>query len=491
MTSGPRHKILVVDDELLNVELMRAYLSNDYDVITAYNGKDALEKVKTDEPDIILLDVMMPDMDGYEVCRVIRHDYQIDFIPIVMITALTSREDHQKGIEAGADEFLKKPVGKFELDRKISSLLRIKQQHDALLMDRNKAYEYLDYVGVLIAVLDRDFNLVHLNKKGSEFLGYKKDKILNKNWINSFVPENYSSSVRGTYGDLLRGSAKVHEYHEYPLIISNGEERLFLWYDSLLLDGKGNFSGILISGEDITDRRKAQVQLHEYAHQLERSNELKDLFTDILRHDLLNPAGIIKSFSELLIEVEMDERKKCIIENISRSTNKLIDLIEGAAHLAKLESVEEIGFIRMDIASLLIDSVKNFSLDIQNKGIDIDIHLEGDYPAVVNPMIERVFSNLVSNAVKYTADESIIKIRIDDAGDRWKISFTDQGEGIPDKDKLAVFERFKRLHKDSVRGTGIGLAIVKRIIDLHNEQVGVVDNPEEHGSVFWLTLKKA
>jgi signal transduction histidine kinase len=97
----------------------------------------------------------------------------------------------------------------------------------------------------------------------------------------------------------------------------------------------------------------------------------------------------------------------------------------------------------------------------------------------------------VSNAVKYTADESIIKIRIDDAGDRWKISFTDQGEGIPDKDKLAVFERFKRLHKDSVRGTGIGLAIVKRIIDLHNEQVGVVDNPEGHGSVFWLTLKKA
>ncbi len=491
MTSGPRHKILVVDDELLNVELMRAYLSNDYDVITAYNGKDALEKVKTDEPDLILLDVMMPDMDGYEVCRVIRHDYQIDFIPIVMITALTSREDHQKGIEAGADEFLKKPVGKFELDRKISSLLRIKQQHDALLMDRNKAYEYLDYVGVLIAVLDRDFNLVHLNKKGSEFLGYKKDKILNKNWINSFVPENYSSSVRGTYGDLLRGSAKVHEYHEYPLIISNGEERLFLWYDSLLLDEKGNFSGILISGEDITERRKAQVQLHEYAHQLERSNELKDLFTDILRHDLLNPAGIIKSFSELLIEVEMDERKRSIIENISRSTNKLIDLIEGAAHLAKLESVEEIGFVRMDIASLLMDSVTNFSLDMQNKGIDIDIHLEGDYPAVVNPMIERVFSNLMSNAVKYTADESIIKIKIDDTGDRWKISFTDQGEGIPDKDKLAVFERFKRLHKDSVRGTGIGLAIVKRIIDLHNEQVGVVDNPEGPGSVFWLTLKKA
>ena len=86
MISRARHKILVVDDELLNVELMRAYLSNDYEVITAYNGKDALDKAKSEEPDLILLDVMMPDMDGYEVCRIIRHDYKIDFIPIIMIT---------------------------------------------------------------------------------------------------------------------------------------------------------------------------------------------------------------------------------------------------------------------------------------------------------------------------------------------------------------------------------------------------------------------
>jgi PAS domain S-box-containing protein len=491
MISRARHKILVVDDELLNVELMRAYLSNDYEVITAYNGKDALDKVKSEEPDLILLDVMMPDMDGYEVCRIIRHDYKIDFIPIIMITALTSKEDHQKGIEAGADEFLKKPVGKFELDRKLSSLLRIKQQHDALLMDRNKAYDYMDYVGILIAVLDKDYNLVHINKKGSDFLGYKKERIANKNWISSFVPENYSSEVRKSYDNLLRGFTKKNEYQEYPLIVSSGEERLFLWYDSLLRDEEGNFSGILISGEDVTERRKAEVQLNEYARQLERSNELKDLFTDILRHDLLNPAGLIKSFSELLIDVEMDESKKSIIENISKSTNKLIDLIEGAAHLAKLESIDEIGFVRMDVASMLTDSVHNFSLDMQNKGVNIDLLFEGAYPAVVNPMIERVFSNLASNAVKYTADESIIKVKIDDVGDKWKISFTDQGDGIPDKDKLAVFERFKRLHKDSVRGSGIGLAIVKRIIDLHNEQVGVLDNPQGQGSVFWLTLKKA
>ncbi|MDW7733544.1 MAG: response regulator [Methanolobus sp.] len=486
-----RHKILVVDDEVLNVELMRAYLSNEYDVISAYNGKDALEKVKNENPDLILLDVMMPEMDGYEVCRVIRHDYKMNFIPIIMVTALTSKDDHNKGIEAGADDFLKKPVGKFELDKKISSLLRIKLQHDNLLNDRNKAYDYLDFVGVLIAVLDKNYNLIHINKKGADFLEYKKDRVLNTNWISSFVPENYACHVKQTYDDLIKGAIKIDEYHEYPLIIGSGEERYFTWYDSVLRDEEGNITNILISGEDITERRKAEIQLQDYAHQLERSNELKDLFTDILRHDLLNPAGLIRSFTEILIEIEMDERKKHIINNINSSTLKLIDLIEGAAHLAKLESMDEIGFVRIDLASLLQDSIENFTLDIENKSIDMDVSFDGAYPAIANPMIERVFSNLLSNAVKYTADESMVKVQIDDTGDKWKVSVIDQGEGIPDKDKLAVFERFKRLHKDNIRGSGIGLAIVKRIVDLHNEQVGVIDNPDGHGSIFWLTLKKA
>jgi signal transduction histidine kinase len=77
-----------------------------------------------------------------------------------------------------------------------------------------------------------------------------------------------------------------------------------------------------------------------------------------------------------------------------------------------------------------------------------------------------------------------------DIGDKWKLSFIDQGDGIPNESKATVFERFKRLHKENIRGTGIGLAIVKRIMDLHMEVIDVDDNPEGKGSVFWLTLKK-
>ncbi len=489
MTS-PRYKILIVDDEPLNVDLLSVYLEEDYDVITSYNGRDALEKLRSESPDLVLLDVMMPEMNGYDVCRAIRNELKMDFIPVIMITALTDKADHQKGIEAGADEFLKKPVKKFELEKKIISLLRIKQHHDNLLNEKNKAYYYLDYVGVLVAVLDLDRRIDHINKKGSDFLGQSSEKLINRDWIGSFVPRHSVDRVQKHYDGLVSGSVKPYEYNEFPVIISTGEERLFRWYDSPLKDSSGNITGILISGEDITDARKAEVQLQEYASQLSRSNELKDLFTDVMRHDLLNPASLIRSFVGLLSEIESDDQKRDILDNITAATDKLITMIEDAAHLAKLESVDDISYVRVGLKSMLNDTINSFRDQAEEKNMGIRLLSENECYAVANPMIERVFVNLLSNSIKYSPRRSNITIDITDAGNKWKISFIDQGDGIPNESKSSIFERFKRLHKGEIRGTGIGLAIVKKVVDLHRESIGVDDNPEGKGSVFWLTLEK-
>ncbi|SFM32575.1 response regulator [Methanolobus profundi] len=489
MTSS-KHKILIVDDEPLNVELLSVYLGDEYDIVTAYNGRDALEKVKSEHPDLVLLDVMMPEMDGYDVCRVIRNEFKMDFIPIIMVTALTDKADHQRGIDAGADEFLKKPVGKFELDKKIASLLRIKDQHDTLLTEKNKAYQYLDYIGVLVAVLDLDLKVTHINKKGSEFLGYSPEKLVGREWIEFFIPRNSLNAIREHYKKLISGATKAYEYCEFPVIISSGEERLYRWYDSPLRDDSGNTVGILISGEDITERKAAEEQLKEYAFELKRSNDLKDLFTDVMRHDLLNPAGLIKSFVDILLKMESDEKKKRLLSNVNLSTEKLIAMIEDAAHLAKLESVDDISFVKIDIDSMLHDTIDSFMHQAEEKKIDVRLQLKSGSYAVANPMIERVFVNLLSNSIKYSPEGSTVIIEVASHGDKLKISFIDQGDGIPNSSKASIFERFKRLHKQEIRGTGIGLAIVKRIMDLHKEGFGVEDNPEGKGSIFWLTLKK-
>jgi len=126
-------KILIVDDEPFNIELLEGYLSKDYDILKAYNGNEALLKVRTTPPDLIILDIMMPVMDGYEVCSRIKGDEKTISIPIVIVTALNEKEAKKKAINAGADDFLNKPIDIIELTARVKSLLKTKQYYDALM----------------------------------------------------------------------------------------------------------------------------------------------------------------------------------------------------------------------------------------------------------------------------------------------------------------------------------------------------------------------
>jgi len=126
-------RILVVDDILPNVKLLEAKLSSEYyDVIVAHDGFQALEQVQRDNPDLILLDVMMPGIDGFEVCRRIKADPKVAHIPIVMVTALGDVADRVQGLNAGADDFLTKPVDDIALFARVRSLLRLKMMTDEL-----------------------------------------------------------------------------------------------------------------------------------------------------------------------------------------------------------------------------------------------------------------------------------------------------------------------------------------------------------------------
>lgn len=131
-------KILVVDDEPFNIELISGLLPKEYAVNTASNGKEALIKVNEMLPDLILLDIIMPELNGYEVCRRLKNDEKTMFIPIVMVTSLTEKEDRIKAIEAGTDDFLNKPVDAVELNARVKSLLRVKKYHDELLEEQEK-----------------------------------------------------------------------------------------------------------------------------------------------------------------------------------------------------------------------------------------------------------------------------------------------------------------------------------------------------------------
>jgi PAS domain S-box-containing protein len=178
-----KSKILVVDDEMLNVELLDGMLSHDYTVIKTYNGRDALLEVERSLPDLILLDIMMPEMNGYEVCKKIKTNEKMMHIPIVMVTALEKREDRIKALEAGADDFLSKPVDVYELTARVRSLVRVKQYHDDLMNEQDKLLTFksaVDSMDDCVIMTNVSGDIKYVNPTFNKKYGYSQDEIIGK-----------------------------------------------------------------------------------------------------------------------------------------------------------------------------------------------------------------------------------------------------------------------------------------------------------------------
>lgn len=169
MNSPP--KILVVDDSPKNVKLLADLLgAKGYRVVTAFSGPGALEQLEAEKPDLLLLDVVMPEMSGYEVCRKIRKNNLTSLLPVIMVTALDPGEERVKGIEAGADDFITKPINQAELLARVRSLLRVKELHDVTVQ---QAVQLADVNRILegrVAHLKRFFSpqLAELISEGAE-----------------------------------------------------------------------------------------------------------------------------------------------------------------------------------------------------------------------------------------------------------------------------------------------------------------------------------
>lgn len=240
----------------------------------------------------------------------------------------------------------------------------------------------------------------------------------------------------------------------------------------------------------LSDRRLYLTQeLKERADQLERSNRLKDLFIDILTHDLTNPVSGIKGMAEIMVEEDSIEDLQQELHEIRRNATRLEEMIVNVSAFAKLESTKESDLDVKDLATIISNAIESTQILADEKGIKIENNVEGKYPILASPFIENVFSNLLSNAMKYGPGESAIIVDIEEGDEEWKVMVKDRGEGIPDEYKKSIFDRFKRRMKGGVKGSGLGLAIVKRVVELHNGKVWVEDNPEG-GSVFCVTLPK-
>ncbi len=372
-----------------------------------------------------------------------------------------------------------------QLQKEMSRRERAEQ---LLRHEKDRLQNYIDVVGVMIIVLDTDKCVSLINLKGAQLLGYDKDEIIGKNLIANFIPKDEQNKLNAQFSMCFKGD--LTRNYENIVYTRAGEKKLISWTNVPLLDEQGRVIGCISAGEDITDIRLSEKKLRRYADELKCSDELKLLFIDILRHDLLNPANIIKGYSEYLLETMAREEEASIVEKIYHQNEKLIKIINAASMFGKLETTEMINFEELDLLDLLRKVSSGFAPLLEKKGMTLECPATGSYPVYANPIMEEVFSNLISNAIKFSPEGSQVVLDLEDKGSSWKVTFTDSGIGISDEHKEVIFTRFKRVSGEGTKGCGLGLAIVKKITELHHGEVGVYDNPSGSGSVFWIKVNK-
>jgi two-component system cell cycle response regulator len=210
-------QILVVDDVPANIKLLEAKLSSEYyDVLTAADGFEGIKKAKEQKPDLILLDVMMPGMDGFEACQKLKSDPELSHIPVVMVTALSEKSDRLKGLEAGADDFITKPINDMALFARVKSLIRIKTLLDELRLR--------DKTSLQMGIAANESNSFISDVSGAKILVVDDDAVQSKQIISK-----------------LNESYKAHliEDSEQALAVAKAEDFDVILISTMLADADG------------------------------------------------------------------------------------------------------------------------------------------------------------------------------------------------------------------------------------------------------------
>ncbi|ADI74037.1 PAS/PAC sensor signal transduction histidine kinase [Methanohalobium evestigatum Z-7303] len=371
-----------------------------------------------------------------------------------------------------------------EFVRDISDRVDAEQK---LEKSRNMLQDIIQNIPVGICITDKNGYFDSVNPAYCSIYGYNSDELVGKHFT-VVVPEEYKKELSSLHDRFIKGIDELSG--EWPVIDKDSNPKTILATATKVQDFDDEPKKVTFV-IDITGRKQTENKLQDYTNELERLNEIREIFTDILRHDLLNPVGIVKGYANLLYKKETDENKLKILDKMIINNERAIELIENAGNLARIDCMENIEFNRFDIGEIIEEVIDNMRFSMYEKNIDIKFVNNGPYYANLNPIIEQAFTNLINNSIKYNPENSGIKVEIFDDIDYWKVQIKDEGPGISEQDKKYIFDRFKRGEGKKVSGKGIGLAIVQKIVDIHEGSVGVEDNPDGKGSMFWVKLKKS
>ncbi len=376
-----------------------------------------------------------------------------------------------------------------------------RRAEEALQQEKEKAQRYLDIVGTMVVALDADQTVSLINQAGCRLLGYSEAEILGKNWFDHFLPEAVREHVRKVFLQFMAGSVEPVGVVENTVLTRSGEERTIAWHNTILKDERGHITGTISSGDDITERNRAEAALLESEQRIRWLNEHILNMVMVLSHDIRGPLVAIASILKLMLRGaygKLDQNPANTVQDLLSRCARLLGTAEdylgkAAIVTGSMEMGREVLDLRQDIIDAVLDELAD---DITRREIVIDNRLgaipAGSIPICANKTwLKAVYRNLFSNAVKYGAKGCTISFGFEQHESHYRLNVYNSGIPIAEEDREKIFERFERIEPSegpTTDGVGLGLSLCRQIIREHGGEIWYEALP--NGSNFVFTISR-
>jgi PAS domain S-box-containing protein len=536
--------LLIVDDSTANLQLLMSILKDrGYTVHPASDGKLALRFLRTTLPDLILLDIKMPGMDGFEVCRLVKADKRTRNIPIIFISVLEGEFDKVKAFQAGGVDYIAKPFQPEEVLVRVENQLRLRELTERLEQTISKRTEELTKTNQRLHeevaermraedALRKSEALLNATQRLSKVGGWEFDvgtgKLL---WTEELytihempndpaidhVQESlscYDPKDRPVIVAAFQSAYEKGEPYdlEFPFTTKKGKH---LWIRTTALPVYEENEVVSVVGNlmDITDRKHAEEALRRYKNDLEKevqqrtaelvmakqhaenANRAKSVFLANMSHELRTPLNAILGFSSLMQNDPMlPEGQKHNLNIINRSGEHLLRLLNDILDMAKIEAGQvQLENLPFDLGAMVRDVTDMMRVRAEEKELQLQIDQTSQFPRYIvgdEARLRQILINLMGNAIKFT-QQGEVTLHLDTKNNEaahLRIEVADTGPGITTEEQQRIFEPFVQLGKQSgSKGAGLGLTITHQFVQMMGGNISLESAPGK-GSLFKIDL---
>ena len=483
-------RVLIADDNADMRDYARRLMADRWAVETASNGREALRLARARRPDVIVTDIMMPELDGLGLLRELRADDALRTVPVLMLSARAGEEARLEGLAAGADDYLVKPFSARDLIARVDAQL-IKARARAL--ERQHARRLINlftHAPVAIAILRGPEHVYELTNAhylvligGREVLGLP---------IRQALPELEGQGIYELL-DRVRSSGEPYVGKSLRVLLDPGPQGRaeYAYFDFVYqpaFDAEGKVDAIVVVAHDVTELALAKAEAEE-------ANRSKDEFLATLSHELRTPLNAVLGYTHMLREGMIDaQRLPGVLETIQRNARLQEQLVSDVLDVSRIVT----GKLRLDVhpidlRTVIEDAIETVVPAATAKGVSLQARLElaGIRVAGDAQRLQQVVWNLLSNAVKFTPKGGRVEVRLEGAGSQVAIAVSDTGDGIEADFLPHVFQRFKQADGTFSRthmGLGLGLAICRHLVEAHGGTITASSAGKGQGATFRVEL---